>query len=198
MSKTEEMHITMPPEIDVVILNGVDVFSKIKGLEESLDGALVYHRTIREDKENWKQRALGAERKVYELGEDLYSRAVSHEHDVSKLTTKNEELTEELKIAAEYYAEACFKLQSAEKKLEKQNDLNTLNEPEYLENDEITDAMVIAAGGRVPCEVRWAEGDEPEKETLLMVQKSAVSQRFVCCDMNYGFCRILKSDLKEI
>jgi len=69
---------------------------------------------------------------------------------------------------------------------------------EYLENDEITDAMVVAAGGRVPCEVRWAEGDEPEKETLLMVRKSTVTQRFVCRDMNYAFCRIKKSDLKEI
>lgn len=66
---------------------------------------------------------------------------------------------------------------------------------EWIENDDITDEMVVKAGGRVPCQVHqrslgWAD------DTLLMVSLSKTN-KFICEGDNWAYCRVLKSDLEQ-
>jgi len=65
---------------------------------------------------------------------------------------------------------------------------------EWIENDDITDEMVVKAGGRVPCEVRDREECEWVSETLLMVEEE-MTCRFITVNTNRIKCRIKKSDL---
>jgi len=66
---------------------------------------------------------------------------------------------------------------------------------EYIEGDAITDAMVVAAGGRVPCDVRRYEEGWID-DTLFMVD-SKTDRKFVCQKSNWQRCRIKTSDLPE-
>lgn len=66
---------------------------------------------------------------------------------------------------------------------------------EYIEGDEITDELVLANGGRVPCEVRDHEVEEWVPNTLYEVEGGGLP--FCCKSGSWKHCRIKKADLKE-
>jgi len=66
---------------------------------------------------------------------------------------------------------------------------------EWIEGEAITDELVRANGGRIPCEVlNRSEGWEDD--ILLMVCRDKMNP-FICKESNRAFCRIKASDLQE-
>ena len=72
---------------------------------------------------------------------------------------------------------------------------------EYIEGDEITDELVLANGGRVPCEVKDNDEDEWRTGRILLCVSRDTNEPFVVLVNglwgSWGQCRIKVSDLKK-
>jgi len=66
---------------------------------------------------------------------------------------------------------------------------------EWIENDDITDKMVVKAGGRVPCQVKDFEHEDWNDDTLYEVEMNGYHS-FICKADEWKHCRIKKSDLE--